>query len=113
MWMLTRAGIVVLVLLLAGCGGSGLEGTLSWEQGPTMSRQAVSGSVKNTTSHSVTLNAKAMRLLDDRGRKLGGRIRVARAELASGESTSLRATWKSGNPVRIDYGAGTLALPSE
>ena len=54
-----------------------------------------------------------MRLLDDRGRKVAGKIRVASGELASGASTSLTAMWKSGDPVRIDYGAGTLPLPSD
>jgi hypothetical protein len=54
-----------------------------------------------------------MRLLDDHGRKVAGRIRVSSSSLASGASTSLTARWKSGDPVRIDYGAGTLALPSD
>jgi hypothetical protein len=106
-----RAGIVI-VVVLAGCGGSAIEGTLSWEQPPAVSARSLNGSIQNTTSHSVTLNAKSMRLLDDRGTKVAGRIRVDRPELASGESTSLRATWKSGNPVRIDYGTGTLDLGS-
>jgi hypothetical protein len=106
-----RAGIVLLVAL-AGCGGSGIEGTLQWEQPPSVAAGALNGSVRNTTSHSVSLDPKAMRLLDDRGKKVTGRIRVELAELASGASTTLRATWKSGKPVRIDYGAGTLALPS-
>src|SRR3954468_9924683 len=106
-----RVGIVLLVAL-AGCGGGGLEGTLQWAEPPAVSGRSVSGSVQNTTSHSVTLGPKRMRLLDDRGKKVRGRIRVGRSELAAGASTSLRATWKSGNPVRIDYGSGTLALPS-
>jgi hypothetical protein len=72
----------------------------------------VIGRIHNTTSHSVSLPPKSMRLLDDRGRKVAGRIRVGRSELAAGGSTGLRATWKAGKPVRIDYGAGTLALPS-
>ena len=107
-----RAGVVLLVAV-AGCGSSGIKGTLQWEQPPTVSARALSGSVQNATSHSVTLNAKSMRLLDDRGKKVAGSIRVDREELAAGESTGLRATWKSGDPVRIDYGAGTLPLPSD
>jgi hypothetical protein len=106
-----RVGIVCLVAL-AGCGGSGIEGTLRWEQPPTVSGHSVSGSVQNTTSHSVTLSAKSMRLLDDRGNKVRGTIRLDRSVVSPGDSTVLRATWKSGNPVRIDYGSGTLALPS-
>jgi hypothetical protein len=106
-----RVGIV-LVVALAGCGGSGLEGTLQWAQPPSVSGRSVSGTVENTTSHSVSLNPKSMRLLDDGGEEVDARIRVGRSELASGDSTSMRAVWKSGNPVRIDYGSGTLALPS-
>ena len=37
---------------------------------------------------------------------------VKRARLAPGEAAPLVGTWKSGKPVRIDYGAGALALPS-
>jgi hypothetical protein len=106
-----RAGIVLLAVL-AGCGSSGIEGTLQWEQPPAVSGRSLNGTVRNTTSHSVSLDSKSMRLLDDRGRKVGARIRVGVAKLASGASTGVRATWKSGKPVRIDYGAGTLALPS-
>ena len=108
-----RAGIVLLVVGLAGCGGGGLSGTLAWEQPPVVSAHGLNGSIKNTTSHSLTLSAQSMRLLDDRGRKVAARIRLGRSALASGEATSLRASWKSGKPVRIDYGAGTLALRSE
>jgi hypothetical protein len=106
-----RAGIVLL-LALAGCGGSGLEGTLQWAQPPAVSGHSLRGSVQNTTSHSVSLDPKSMRLLDDHGRKVGGRIRVTNTKVAAGASTNVTATWKSGKPVRIDYGAGTLALPS-
>jgi hypothetical protein len=106
-----RAGIVLLAAL-AGCGGSGLEGTLQWAQPPATSAHSLTGSLQNKTSHSVSLDPKSMRLLDDHGRKVGGRIRVKNSELAAGASTSLTASWKAGKPVRIDYGAGTLALPS-
>ncbi|HEX6711875.1 MAG TPA: hypothetical protein VF066_00775 [Thermoleophilaceae bacterium] len=106
-----RAGIVLLVGL-AGCGSSGIEGTLQWEQPPVVSGRVLNGSIQNATSHSVSLEPKAMRLLDDRGRKVAAQIRVERPDLPAGESTNVRATWKSGKPVRIDYGAGTLALRS-
>jgi hypothetical protein len=108
-----RRALTVLVVALVGCGGSGLEGTLQWEQPPAGSGNAVRGTVQNATSHSQMLSAKSMRLLDDRGNKVAGTIRVGQSVLPPGSSTSLRATWKSGNPVRIDYGAGTLALPSQ
>ena len=108
-----RAGIVILLVALSGCGNSGIEGTLDWAQPPAVSAHALNGRVQNTTSHSVALEPKAMRLLDDRGKKVAGRIRVAKAELPAGESTILTAKWKAGKPVRIDYGAGTLALPSD
>ena len=104
---------LVVLVALAGCGNSGIKGTLDWARSPVVSAHALRGSVHNTTSHSVTLDAKSMRLLDDRGKSVGARIRVATDKLASGASTSLTATWKSGTPARIDYGAGTLALPSE
>jgi hypothetical protein len=107
-----RAGIA-LVVVLAGCGGGGLEGTLEWAQPPSMSGRSLNGSIQNRTSHAVNVDSKGMRLLDDHGRKVAGRIRVNGGEkLAAGASTSLTATWKAGKPVRIDYGAGTLALPS-
>jgi hypothetical protein len=106
-----RAWIVLLVAL-AGCGSGGIEGTLQWAQPPAVSAHSLRGSIQNKTSHSVSLDAKSMRLLDDRGRKVAARVRVANGELAAGASTRLNATWRSGNPVRIDYGAGTLALPS-
>jgi hypothetical protein len=70
------------------------------------------GSVRNTTSHSVSLDPKSMRLLDADGRKVAGRIRTGATRLAAHASTTLRGTWRSGKPVRIDYGTGTLALPS-
>lgn len=98
--------------MLAGCGSSGLEGTLDWAQPPVVSGRSVSGVIRNTTSHSLTLDAKAMRLLDDHGRKVDGRIRVEQSVVGAGASTRLSAGWKSGDPVRIDYGAGTLALRS-
>ena len=68
--------------------------------------------IQNATSHSLRLDPKAMRLLDDRGRKVVGRVRVSGSDLPAHGTTTLSATWKSGNPVRIDYGTGTLALPS-
>jgi hypothetical protein len=108
-----RRAWIVLLLALAGCGSSGIEGTLSWKQPPSVAGRSLTGSIQNSTSHSVTVNPKSMRLLDDRGRKVAARIRVGRSDLAAGEPTRLRATWKSGKPVRIDYGAGTLALPSQ
>ena len=108
-----RVGIVLVACLaFAGCGGGGLEGTLQWAQPPSVSGRSLSGTLENTTSHSVTLDAKRMRLLTDDGKKVAARIRVDQPKLGSGASTGVSATWKSGNPVRIDYGAGTLALPS-
>jgi hypothetical protein len=107
-----RRTAIVLLVALAGCGGNGIEGTLKWTQPPAVSGHSLNGSIQNTTSHAVTLDDKAMRLLDDRGRKVAARIRVSDDQLAAGASTSVTASWKSGKPVRIDYGAGTLALPS-
>jgi hypothetical protein len=108
-----RALALVALALAAGCGsGSAIEGTLAWTSAPAVGAHAMNGSVRNTTSHSVTLDAKSMRLLDSDGRKVAGRIRTGAARLAAHASTTLRGTWKSGKPVRIDYGTGTLALPS-
>jgi hypothetical protein len=112
MYAFMRRASIVFLAALAGCGGGGLEGTLRWEQPPVVSAHALNGSIQNTTSHSVSLSAKSMRLLDDHGRRVPARIRVDRQQLASGESTAVRATWKAGRPVRIDYGAGALALRS-
>jgi hypothetical protein len=104
--------------VLAGCGGSGLQGTLAWKHKPAVftrpgsSSHSVAGFVRNTTSHAVDLDARQMRLLDADGRKVTGRIQLRSAHLPAGASTALAATWRSGKPVRIDYGAGALALPS-
>ena len=108
-----RAGIGLIVIVLVGCGSSGLEGTLKWKQEPSVSAHAANGSIQNTTSHSVTLDSKSMRLLDDRGEKVDGKVRAAVGSLPAGASTRLTATWKSGAPVLIDYGSGALALPSK
>jgi hypothetical protein len=109
-----RRGICIALagLALAGCGGTGLRGTLEWSGSPSTGPQSVSGTVRNTTSHSVDLNPGAMRLLDKDGRSVAGRIEVGAQRLAAHASTRLTARWKAGKPVRIDYGAGTLALPS-
>src|SRR3954454_16326502 len=110
-----RTGIL-LAVVLAGCGSGGLEGTLEWKAPPRVTAHALSGSAHNTTSHSVTLNSKTMRLLDDHGRKVTGRIRVNGASgstsLDSDGTARIDAAWRSGKPVRIDYGTGALALPS-
>lgn len=109
--------VLVLALLVgAGCGGSGIEGTLEWQGTPRVSSGELHGTARNTTSHSVTLDSKAWRLLDERGRKVVARIRVGGAagstSLDAGASARIDASWKSGKPVRLDYGAGALALPS-
>jgi hypothetical protein len=105
------AGLVAVAL--AGCGGGGaIEGTLAWKSDPVVGTHSANGSVRNTTSHAVALNPKSMRLLDADGRKVNGRISAGSDPLPAHESTTLRATWKSGEPVRIDYGTGALALPS-
>src|SRR3954471_21473811 len=62
------AAIGLFALLLAACG-SGLEGTLAWDGDPTLGPHSLNGSLKNTTSHSVAVNPKRMRLLDADGKK--------------------------------------------
>jgi hypothetical protein len=105
------AGLVA--LMLAGCGGgSAIEGTLAWSGDPVVGAHSVSGLVRNTTSHSVTLDPKGMRLLDASGRKVAGRFTVEQPRVEGGGSVRVAASWKSGKPVRIDYGTGALALPS-
>jgi hypothetical protein len=105
------AGLVAVVL--AGCGGgSAIEGTLAWSSDPVVGPHSVEGSVRNTTSHSVALDPHAMRLLDASGRKVRGRFTVAQQHVEGGASVRVSATWRSGKPVRIDYGTGALALPS-
>ena len=108
-----RRGIsVALFVVLAGCGSTALQGTLAWQGAPRVQARSLSGTLHNTTSHSVTLDPKQMRLLDDRGRRVAARIRTGTGELAQHATTGVTATWRTGKPVRIDYGSGTLALPS-
>ena len=104
--------ILVLALAVGGCGSSGIEGTLAWVNDPAVSPHALNGTARNTTSHSVTLSAKGMRLLDADGKKVAARFRLSKERLEKGGTAVVSATWKSGKPVRIDYGSGTLALPS-
>ena len=112
------AAAIVAGVVLTGCGSTGFEGTLEWAQPPSVSAHSLHGRIRNTTSHSVTIDPKTTRLLDDHGRKVPGRVEVGGAAststtLPAKGSGGLTATWKSGKPVRIDYGAGTLALPSD
>jgi hypothetical protein len=108
-----RALLLTALIVVAGCGGSGLEGVLQWEGDPNVAARALNGTIRNTTDHAVDLDAGAMRLLDADGRKIKARFRLDREEVPRGGQTRVRVTWKAGKPVRIDYGAGTLALPSE
>jgi hypothetical protein len=109
---MTRAISLLALVLVAGCGNSGIEGSLEWKSAPAVTAHSANGSLRNTTSHSVALAPKSMRLLDADGRKVAGKISAGADPLPANGSTTLRATWKSGKPVRIDYGSGTLALPS-
>jgi hypothetical protein len=105
------AGLIALAL--AGCGGgSAIEGTLTWNSKPVVGPHSVNGSIRNTTSHSVALDAKSMRLLNAEGRKVRGRFTIEREQVEGGASVRVTARWQSGKPVRIDYGTGALALPS-
>lgn len=72
----------------------------------------VSGVVRNTTSHAVNLDPGQWRLLDASGRKVKAKFNLGARHLAAGGATPLSVTWNAGKPVRIDYGQGTLALPS-
>jgi hypothetical protein len=100
-------------LVLVGCGSEGLRGSLEWSDGPSVTAHSARGVVRNTTGHTVELDARALRLLDADGRKVaGGRFSVARPSLEPHATTSLEARWRSGKPVRIDYGSGALAIPS-
>lgn len=110
---MTRLAVVACVAALVGCGNSGIEGMLEWAQPPKVSGRSLHGVVRNTTSHSESIGAGSMRLLDDRGRKVAARIHVGARSLAAHASTPIDATWKAGKPVRLDYGAGTLAFPSD
>jgi hypothetical protein len=110
-----RRGLAIaLTVALAACG-SGLEGTLAWKGDPLRSSNAVRGTVVNTTSNTMELDPAAMRLLDGDGRKVRARIRVGaggKVSLPAGETTGVSATWRNGDPTRLDYGAGTLQLPT-
>jgi hypothetical protein len=110
MWRSCSA--VAFVVLLASCGNSGIEQTLQWEGSPRVDARSASGVIRNTTSHAVELRAKSMRLLDADGKKVSGRFRVQRQHVGGGGTSRLVVTWRSGDPVRIDYGAGTLPLGS-
>lgn len=106
-----RSVLIAGLAVLAGCGSSAIQGTASWVGAPRVAGHTLSGELRNTTGHSLGLDVKSMRLLDDHGRKVAARIRVGSASVAAHGTTSVRATWRSGKPVRIDYGEGTLALP--
>lgn len=110
MWRL--CSLLVLVVLLAACGNSSIEQTLEWKGSPKVDVRSASGVIRNTTSHAVDLRAKSMRLLDGDGKKVSGRFRVERQHVGGGGTSRLVVTWRSGDPVRIDYGAGTLPLGS-
>ena len=97
----------------AGCGSGGLRGSLEWSTGPVVHAHSASGVVRNTTGHSVDLNPHALRLLVDNGRKVAGHFSVTQTHLAKHATSALAVTWKSGKPVRIDYGAGALVLTSQ
>src|SRR3954453_17126590 len=101
------ASIVVLVAL-AGCGSSAIEGTLEWAQSPSLSSHSLRGQVRNTPSHPVTVDARSMRLLDDHGRKLPGQMRVAGGagspELAAGGGTPPPGSGKRGKTWGIGQG---------
>lgn len=104
-------------LLAAGCGSSALTGTLEWRKAPAVfsdpgGGRSIAGFIRNTTSHAVDLDVRQMRLLDADGRRVQARLELRRSHLPPGAAASLVATWKAGKPVRIDYGSGTLALPS-
>jgi hypothetical protein len=105
--------IAVVGLAVAGCGSGGLRGSLEWSQGPSVSGHSASGVVRNTTGHTVELDPHALRLLDDEGRKVKGRFSVGKTSVPSHGTTRLEARWRSGQPVRIDYGSGALAIPSD
>jgi hypothetical protein len=103
---------LALALALGGCGSSGIQGTLEWQGSPVIRPHVLRGVLHNTTSHSVSLDPGAMRLLNDRGQKVRARIRASTSSLPAHGTASVSATWKAGDPVRIDYGEGTLPLRS-
>lgn len=107
-----RLAATAVLVAVAGCGGSAIQGVLEWAQPPVLQGHTLTGTLRNGTSHSEQLSVSRMRLLDERGRKVRARIRVSTSSLASHATAAIRATWKSGTPVRIDYGAGTLSLRS-
>jgi hypothetical protein len=109
--VLRGLAIATASLAIAGCGGSGLKGTLAWDGTPDRTANALRGTIVNTTSNTVTVDPKTMRLLDDDGRKVAARIRLAKTKVPPGGTTAVTATWRKGDPTRLDYGAGTLQLP--
>jgi hypothetical protein len=60
----------LIVVFAVGCGSSGIEQTLVWDADPGSGAHSVNGSVRNTSSHSLALSPKSMRLLDADGRKV-------------------------------------------
>jgi hypothetical protein len=105
-------GIALLAVALAGCGSGGLRGSLAWSGSPSLRAHSASGIVRNVSGHTVDLDPHALRLLDADGRKVAGTFSVARAHISRHETTRLTVHWRTGKPVRIDYGAGTLRLTS-
>ena len=102
--------MLLLPLAVAGCGSGGLEGSLAWQSGPATRAHSAGGVVRNTTGHSVDLDPHSMRLLDADGRKVAGHFGLGATHLPAHSTTTLSVTWKSGKPVRIDYGSGALRL---
>jgi hypothetical protein len=111
--MRRRLAVPIALFALAGCGSSGIEGVFEWAQPPRVGANSLQGTLHNTTSHSEDLSTSAMRLLDDRGRKVVAKFHAGATSVPAHGSTTVTATWKSGTPVRFDYGAGALALPSK
>lgn len=105
-----RLAAILTLLALAGCGNSGIQGVLEWAAPPRVSERTLSGTLRNTTSHAEPLSAGEIRLLDEHGRRVRARIHVSTTSLSAHATAVIRATWRSGSPVRIDYGAGTLPL---
>jgi hypothetical protein len=148
---------VLLALALAGAiggcgggdgGGSKPGGELVWDKKPSLivpktlpNDRIVTGVVRNDSLRRVQVDAKELRLVDDRGGRVPGSIvflngylhglfpptrepqlseqeleRIGRrARFTPGKTLPLTVSWRERkgqrSPVRIDWGAGTLPLP--
>ena len=152
-----RRGALAVALLFAigGCGGgdgggSQAGGSLIWDKKPKLfvpktlpNDRIVQGIVRNDSLRRIQVDAKDLRLVDSKGRRVPGSAvflagylhglfpptrepqlseqeleRIGRrAKLTPGKTVPLTVSWRekkgTASPVRIEWGDGALPLPRD